>query len=203
MSGNNRKNKRGFTILGTLIVVVMAAGFVFVFSSLYLYHREFALRKQDIANQRAIREVLDSAYRVQDIQFTDQDACLWIFVTDRKVLYRATDGTEVLADSQYQDFTTEEKIREMFVHASLVSGTTENPDDKKLYVRSRRVNRKTSRDGWDWYCVAMKSDGSIRSFSGINTSPLQDARITRSQALHIIETNVGTTPMEKEIAEES
>jgi hypothetical protein len=49
----------------------------------------------------------------------------------------------------------------------------------------------------------MKSDGSIRSFSGINTSPLQDARITRSQALHIIETNVGTTPMEKEIAEES
>lgn len=159
------KNKKGFTLVEMLIVVAIIAILVGITIPVLNNQLEKSRRAVDISNVRQLESVLTYAYLGGQIDFPDKDAAVWIYATDNSVIYRTNGQVKLPVVNGKQGAVAYDELKKIVNDAGFA--------DDSLFVHAKQStnNGDASKvDGWKWYCVYLKGDGTYGVTSGAGTA---------------------------------
>lgn len=155
------KNKKGFSLVEMLIVVAIIAILVGITIPVINNQLEKSRRAVDISNVRQLESVLTYAYLGGQIVFPNKDTAVWIYATDNSVIYRTNGSSKFPVVNGKQEKDANDELKKIVNDAGFA--------DDSLYVHAKQStnNGDASKvDGWKWYCVYLKGDGTCGVTSG-------------------------------------
>ena len=155
------KGRKGFTLVEMLIVVAIIAILVGITIPVINNQLEKSRRAVDISNVRQLESILTYAYLGGQIDFPDKDAAVWIYATDNSVIYRTNGKNKLPIVNGKQGRDAYNELNKIVNDAGF--------SDDSLYVHAKQSTNNSDPskvDGWKWYCVYLKGDGTYGVTSG-------------------------------------
>ena len=157
--------KKGFTLAELLIVVAIIAVLVAISIPIFSSQLEKSRRAVDISNARDIEAVFAAAVNSGTLEIPDINSTVWVEIHRKTIFYgKGTQDNQEYSSQMARidgvalnNSNRDEKIKKLLTD----SGLTE---------KALKVHCKNSENGWDWYVVCIRGDGTLHVRSGVGTA---------------------------------
>lgn len=156
-----RRKKEGVTLAELLIVVAIIAVLVAISIPIFTSQLEKSRRAVDLANARDIVAVFAAAVNSGTMEIPHEESTVWIEVHRNGVFYGK--GTKDNTDGSSQMAKINGEVLTNANRDALISKLLK---DSGINVDNLRVRCKNATDGWGWYVVCVRGDGTIHVRSG-------------------------------------